>query len=283
MERFGRTVLWVVLALMLFSAAFAEGGEEAKETEEAAIVNPVYSEEFVEMQQKKLEMVPKLFPRKAIENKKGRTGKKEEVTQFEGFKFTSRLNDQGQDEITITSDTVSPDVEYNRGWGFYKRTGAHSDFYVNLEVQFVSQAEDTEGWLWFQYSDLDLVGDENRHSVEFIFPRTIDRYRTVPSADPEKNERVYQTFYDLSSEYQYSNGKLVLEMIRLDGYTSCYINHKFVAGFEDGFDGAFYPLYGVGLSKGGKEATFAFNDLIMLAPPKSNQAYFTPDFSVSEH
>ena len=279
MERFGKRILLFVLALLLFAAAaIAEESEDAKE--ETPFVNPVYTDEFIAMQEKKLEMVSKLFPRTVVKNKHGKNGKKEEITEFEGFKFISRVNDQGQDEITIVGDSVATDESFNRGWGFYRKTGAHSDFYVNIEVQFVSQEENTEGWLWFQYSDLDVpgVGNDNRRAGEMIFPQKIDKYWTVP-----EEGRSYQTYYDLSSEYRYDNVKLVLEVIRLNGYTSWYIDHHFVAGFEDGFDGVFYPLYGVGLHAGGKEATFAFSDLIMLVPPKNNSACFTPDFSVSEH
>ena len=225
-------------------------------------------------------MVSKLFPRTAIKNRRGKKGKKEEVKQFDGFRFISRVNDQDQDEITIVADDVATGDEFNRGWSFYSSTGAHADFYVNIEVQFVSQEENTEGWLWFQYSDVDVpgVGNDNRHAGEMIFPQKIDRYWTIPGEG-----RFYETFYDLSSEYQYDNVRLVLEVIRLDGYTAWYIDHHFVAGFDDGFDGVFYPLYGVGLHAGGKEATFAFNDLIMLVPLKNKNACFTPDFSVSEH
>ena len=52
-------------------------------------------------------------------------------------------------------------------------------------------------------------------------------------------------------------------MIRLDGYTSVYIDHQFIVGFEDGFDGRFSHMYGVGLEPGGEYVTFAFDNFII--------------------
>lgn len=45
--------------------------------------------------------------------------------------------------------------------------------------------------------------------------------------------------------------------------TSAFIDGHFIVGFEDGFTGNFYHIYGVGLHPGGKYATYAFDNFII--------------------
>ena len=134
------------------------------------------------------------------------------------------------------------------------------NFYMSMEFQCVKQDEGFPARFWFQYSDVSMAGQENRHSGEIFFPSVIDAYCTTPEG------RVYTTYYDLSKEYSMDNQMHVLEIIRYRGYTSCYIDHHFVTGFEDGFGGYFSPIYGVGLSEGGKEAVFITDNFVKAVP-----------------
>ena len=84
----------------------------------------------------------------------------------------------------------------------------------------------------------------------------VDKYTTTAG------ERDYTTFYDLT-EFENDHEPHTLEMIRLDGYTSVFIDGHFIVGFEDGFAGNFYHIYGVGPHQGGKYATYAFDNFII--------------------
>ncbi len=255
--------------------------------EEEAFVNPVYSDEFIALQEKKLAMVPEFLPYLyTIKNEKSTDteehfsgdGKKddeaetgepeEEIEHVDGYTFISHNIGETKKELSVVADDVSEDKEFDRGWNFYNTTSAHTDFYISVEMQCTHQDESNQGWFWFQYSDLSRVGDEHRKSGEILFPTKIDSYITEPGEN--ENSRKYYTYYDLSSEYKCDDQMYVLEMIRYRGYTSCYINHRFVAGFEDGFDGYFHLLYGVGVHPGGKETTFITDHPIKRTPTSNN-------------
>ena len=265
--------LMVILVLLLLPfAAFAE--------EEKPFVNPVYSKEFIETQERKLAMVPVLFPytykeadpgtkqedselrfsSSGEEKEEPDSEQEDELEQFDGFTFRTHVINTTRRELTITADTVSNSDKYNRGWDLYNTVKASMNFYMGMEIQCVRQDENSLAWFWFQYSDLCRVGDENRRAAEIVFPSVIDTYFTTPEG------RVYTTYYDLSKEYSMDDQTHVLEIIRYRGYTSCYIDHHFITGFEDGFSGYFSPLYGVGLSEGGKEAVFITDNFVKAVP-----------------
>ena len=240
-------ILALLLALtLLFTAAISLAEEETFE-------NPVYSEDFIRMQEKKLEMVPKIIPKTILNIKKGYEDDPYEE-QYEGFTFITEVKPE-RAELTVVADTISETESYGRGWQYYEKTGSQSNFYMSIGMQFVEAKGNTKAKFFFQYSNGVIVGEENRSSVEIFFPGEIDKYITVPSGTEsedgeQKHERVYTKFYDLSSEYLLDNERHVLEMIRFYGYTSCYIDHHFVAGFEDGFDDEFYPIFGVSIEPG---------------------------------
>ena len=243
--------------------------------EAAAFANPVYSAEFIALQERKLALVPELFPQTYVIDNASYSGSKasgnaveEETTEhFDGFTFRSRNLDATRRELSIIADTVSTGELFNRGWDLYDATTAHSNFYQAVEVQCTKQDESAMGWFWFQYGDLQLVGDEKRHGVEIVFPLKIDAYTTTPESG-----RTYTRYYDLSSDYAYDNETHILEIIRYHGYTSCYIDHHFVTGFEDGFNGYYYPMYGVGINAGGKEAVFVTDHIVKSVQGKGTGA-----------
>ena len=111
-------------------------------------------------------------------------------------------------------------------------------------------------YLWFQYSNADLVGEANRSAVTIDYPWRIEKYTSVAG------ERTYTTFYELR-EFENDYQVHTFDMIRFDGYTSVYIDNHFVTGFEDGLSGRFYMLFGVGLEPGGVYATGQFDNFVI--------------------
>ena len=236
-------LLCVFLLLCTFTGLFAQ--------DEEPFENPTYGEDFIAEQEAMLGNLDTLFPRTLLKETydydSGGT-----LDKFDGFTFLSK-NHGGKRELTVTAEDVSEGDEFNRGWSLFNQAGSYENFYFRVDVRIVEQDESNSGWVWFQYSNQDLVGDANRDSGEIIFPDKIDTYETVAG------ERTYTTFYNLN-EYENDYEEHTLEMIRLNGYTSAFIDGHFIVGFEDGFTGRFYHLYGVGLHAGGKYATYAFDN-----------------------
>ena len=225
--------------------------------DEEPFVNPTYTEEFIEEQESMLKNLDTLFPRTLVNYNYEQVGSgiSDDIEQFDGFTFTS-LKKDGRNEITITADDVSAGDAFNRGWQLFNTTGSYKKFYFHVDVQLVDQDESNSGWLFFQYTNGLIVGETSRAAGEIIFPDKIDTYTTTAG------EREYTTFYDLT-DFENDREVHTLEMIRLDGYTSAFIDGHFIVGFEDEFTGNFYHIYGVGLHEGGKFATYAFDNFII--------------------
>lgn len=236
----------LIVLLCSITAVFAQ--------EEEPFENPTYTEEFIEQQERMLENLDTLFPRTLLKETYD-YGSGLETNQYDGYSFSSQ-NKSGKRELTITAYKVSDTENYNRGWSLFNTTGSYENFYFHIDVQLVDQDDSNNGWIWFQYSNVEIVGDEKRCSAEIIFPDKVDSYITKPSG------RVYTTYYDLT-EFENDYEPHTLEMIRLNGYTSVYIDRHFIVGFEDGFTGRFHHLYGVGLHPGGEYATYAFDNFII--------------------
>ena len=237
------------LLLFTFAGAFAQSEE--------AFVNPTYTDEFIQQQEEMLNNLDALFPRTLVNYNYEQVGSgiPDDIEQFDGFVFKS-LKVNGRNEITITADQPSETEEYSRGWKLFNTTGSYKNFYFHVDVQLIEQDESNSGWIWFQYSNGDIVGENSRCSCEIIFPDKVDKYVT------KSGVREYTTYYDLA-EYENDHDPHTLEMIRLDGYTSVFIDGHFIVGFEDELTGNYYHLYGVGLHPGGKYATYAFDNFII--------------------
>ena len=243
-------LLCFVISLFTIIGAFAQSEEEP-------FVNPTYTQEFIEQQEALLNDLDTLFPRTLVNYNYEQVGSgiQDDVEHFEGYTFRS-LKVDGRNEITITADDVCENDDCNRGWQLFNTTGSYKNFYFHIDVQLIDQDESNSGWVFFQYTNGLLVGENSRSSGEIEFPDIVDKYTTTAG------ERDYTTFYDLT-EFENDHEPHTLEMIRLDGYTSVYIDGHFIVGFEDGFAGNFYHIYGVGLHQGGKYATYAFDNFII--------------------
>ena len=243
-----------VILISLFLLIFIVIGASAQE--EQAFENPTYTQEFVEQQESMLNNLDSLFPRTLLNyTYEEGTAISDDTEQFDGFTFKSVKKD-GRNEITITADEVSETEDYSRGWQLFNTTGSYKNFYFHVDIQLIDQDESNNGWIFFQYSNGVIVGENNRSSGEILYPEKIDKYITTAEG------RVYTTYYDLT-DYENDYEPHKLEMIRLDGYTSAFIDGHFIVGFEDEFSGNFYHVYGVGLKPGGKYATYAFDNFII--------------------
>ena len=244
-------VFSITLFILLFTVivAFAQ--------EEEPFENPTYTQEFIEEQESMLSNLDTLFPRTLVNYNYEQVGSgiQDDIEQFEGFTFKS-IKTNGRNEITITADSVCDSEDCNRGWQLFNTTGSYKSFYFHIDVQLIDQDESNSGWIFFQYTNGLIVGENSRCSGEITFPDKVDKYVTTAG------EREYTTFYDLK-DFENDYEPHTLEMIRLDGYTSVFIDGHFIVGFEDEFTGNFYHIYGVGLHSGGQYATYAFDNFII--------------------
>lgn len=247
-----KSVILFTLFLLLFTVISASAQDEEPFT------NPTYTEDFIAEQESMLANLDSLFPRTLLNYNYEQVGSgiSDDVMQFDGFTFKS-VKVNGKNEISIIADDVSTGDAFNQGWQLFNTTGSYKNFYFHVDVQMVDQDESNSGWLFFQYTNGLIVGDNYRAAGEIIFPDKVDKYTTSPA-----DGREYTTFYDLT-EFENDHEEHSLEMIRLDGYTSVFIDGHFIVGFEDEFTGNFYHLYGVGLHEGGKYATYAFDNFII--------------------
>lgn len=222
--------------------------------QEEAFENPTYTEKFIEQQERMLENLDTLFPRTLLKETYD-NGSGLQTTQNDGFSFSSQ-NKSGKRELTITAYKVSDTEDYNWGWDLFYTTGSYENFYLHIDVQLIDQDDSNSGYCWFQYTDRLIVGEEKRRAGTIWFPESINTYATKPS----KTE--YTKYFDLS-DFENDYEPHTLEMIRLNGYTSVYIDRHFIVGFEDGFPGKFSHMYGVGLNPGGEYVTYAFDNFII--------------------
>ena len=220
----------------------------------AQFENPTYSAKYVEQQEKMLENLDTLFPRLLFrETYDYNSGP--DVSQHDGFSFSTQ-DRSGHRELTITAYQVSDSYDYNLGWDLFNTTGSYENFYLHIDVQLIEQDESNSGYCWFQYTNVDVVGKDKRCSATIYFPEYINTYITKPT------NTEYTTRYVLD-EYENDYDQHTLEVIRLNGYTSIFIDRHFVVGFEDGFNSRFSHMYGVGLNPGGEYATYAFDNFII--------------------
>ena len=247
-----KKLLVLSLVVLLLSAVF---GSTFAQSEEEPFENPVYTEHFIEQQNDLLNNLDTLFPRTLYNNTFDYSDS--DYAQLEGYTFLSE-NRNGWNELTVTAQRVSDTKEYSYGWDLFNTTGTYSNFYFSVDIKLIEQDDSNKGFVFFQYTNEDIVGESKRSSGEIIYPFVVDSYITKASG------REYTTYYDLTQlGLVHDYDVHTLEMIRLDGYTSVYIDHQFIVGFEDGFDGRFSHLYGVGLETGGEYVTFAFDNFII--------------------
>ena len=247
-----KKLLVLSLVVLLLSAVF---GNTFAQSEEEPFENPVYTEHFIEQQNDLLNKLDTLFPRLLLN--KTFDGTYSDYEQLDGYTFSSEYRN-GWEELTVTAQKVSDTERYSSGWVLFNTTGSYSNFYFSVDLKLIDQDDSNKGFAFFQYTNSQIVGESKRSSGEITYPFIVDSYITKAAG------REYTTYYDFSQlglENVYDAH--TLEMIRLDGYTSVYIDHQFIVGFEDGFDGRFSHMYGVGLEPGGEYVTFAFDNFIL--------------------
>ena len=245
----------VLLLAAVFGNTFAQSDEEAVVEEDQLFENPVYTEHFIEQQNSLLDNLDTLFPRLLV----NRTfdGTYSDYKQKDGYTFSSEYRN-GWEELTVTAQKISNTQEYSLGWDLFNTTGTYSNFYFSVDIKLIEQDDSNKGFVFFQYTNVDIVGESKRSTGDLVYPFSVEKYITKAAG------REYTTYYDLTQlglEHDYDAH--TLEMIRLDGYTSVYVDHQFIVGFEDGLDGRFSHLYGVGLKPGGEYVTFAFDNFII--------------------
>ena len=235
------------IIFLLFAAVnvFADDG----------FVNPVYTSDFVQQQQIKLSGVEQLFPRLIYwETFDGTTRPSVSRNKEDNYYYYS-MKRAGKEEMMVMYPELALSSE-GRGSSYFNTTGSYTDFYMHVEGQIIEEDYSKNAYLWFQYSNGTLVGEANRDSVSIEYPLRIEKYTSIAE------ERTYTTFYELR-EFENDYQVHTFDMIRLDGYTSVYIDNHFVVGFEDGLSGRFYMLFGVGLDAGGKYAAGQFDNFIV--------------------
>lgn len=234
----------IVLLLLTAAAVYANDGNNFE--------NPVYSPDYIAEQEQMLNSVETLFPRNILLRTFDGTTKPAISKPANGYYMYTR-EIYGKREFCIAAINTAP---LNRGWGdnFFNTTGSFTDFYMAIDAQIIERDDSRKGYLWIQYTDGNIAGEDGRNAVSIYFPNEIEKYETVGGS------RVYTTLYDLS---QYAEDYNVhhFEIIRLDGYTRVYIDGHFLTIFEDGFSGRFYQMFGAGLMQGGKYATAQFDNL----------------------
>ena len=241
-----RRTIGVCLMLLLFVTVLTSvNGSEAFE-------NPTYTEEYAAEQEQLLNSIETLFPRNLLVKTFDGTNKPVISKPADGYYMYSR-EIFGKRERCLAAITTAPQ---SKGWGehFFNTTGSFTNFYFSVEGQVIERDDSKKGYLWIQYTDGEIAGEEGRSAVTIYFPIKIDEYETV------NGERIYTDLYDLSA-YADDYDVHRFELLRMDGYTRVYIDRKFVTVFEDGFSGRFYHLFGAGLEEGGRYATVQFDNL----------------------
>ena len=131
----------------------------------------------------------------------------------------------------------------------------YSDFYYSIEGQILERDDSEKGSIYFGYST-DYSEDSGNSYCEFDFPISIIRGKRSGEVRDE------QIMADLT-QYRADYDNHRFEIIRLNGYTSVFIDRHFIAGFADGFSGQFYFFWGAGLFPGGKYAAGQFDNVLI--------------------
>ncbi len=242
-----RMIIGIMLVLLTVIRIPAVSGDSFE--------NPVYTQDYIAQQEGMLSQKEQYFPRFMFQENFNVDPTKPLISEPENGYYRYEMYQAGKFETMLaTYKTAVSD----QGWGesHFNTTGSYEDFYMAIEMQLIERDDTGTGYIWFQYTDKDLVGENNRKAVTIEYPIAIRSYTSGPDG------RVYTTHYDLS-EYKNDYQVHKVEIMRLDGYVRVYIDGRFITGFNDGFSGKFYQLYGTGLYKGGKYVTGSFDNFIL--------------------
>ena len=237
-------LLLILLMVVLIPAAAAESFD-----------NPVYTQEYIAEQEDMLRRKEQYFPRFMFQENFNTDPTKPQISEPGAGYYRYEMIRAGKYETMLAS---YKGASIDKGWGesHFNTTGSYEDFYMSIEVQMIERDDSGKGYIWFQYTDKDIVGENARSAVMIEYPIGIRSYTT--GADG----RVYKTHYDLSA-YKNDYQPHQIEIMRLDGYVRFYIDGHFITGFDDSLSGRFYQLYGIGLEKGGAYVTGEFDNFIL--------------------
>ncbi len=236
-----------LLFILLFHVlgAFAQNNEPFE--------NPTYTQEFIDEQELILENIETYFPRILINNSL-KVFQGNNMQDFEEYRIVSGDSKEGYYLGFQGKEPVKK--EFGIGPNFFYSTGSYENFYIHVDVKLFRQDSSMKGFFSLQYTDSMIVGEDKRCSVEIKYPWCIEKYKT------RLGERKYTTLYELKG-YENDYNWHTLEMIRLNGYTSAFVDRHFIVGFEDEFDGRFSHQINVGVKAGGQLAEYDFKNLIL--------------------
>ena len=238
------TIIFVFLLLLFMAAAAAADTE-----------NPVYAPEFIAQQETMLANATQVFPRLLYTYTFDIPAKPSVSKPGDGFYLSERITKLSRQEVMLSAYKPGSGI---REWGtdFFSMTGSYENFYLGIDVWMIEHADETGDHFWIRYTNEDIVGEKRSAGAEIAFPLAVRKYETGAGG------RSYTNYCDLSSQADYY-GYNRIEMTRLNGYTSVFINGHFIAGFEDGLSGRFYQTFGAGLGPGQGYITVEFDNFVL--------------------
>ncbi len=242
------TGLCFLLLIMLMAVTVRADNQEVFE-------NPVYSPEFSAQQERMLANIEDTFPKPLYKETFVISGKPSVSKPGDGYHLAERNNRLCRKEITLSAyKPLASDREY--GNHFFNITGSYTNFYVGMDIQMIERSDTKNDYWYLRFTNAEIVGESKSSGVEIAFPIAIRKYETGAHG------RIYTDYYDLSEfANNYDNNKI--EMTRLNGYTSVFINGEFIAGFEDGLTGRFYQTFGSAIGVGQGYITAEFDNFVL--------------------
>ena len=235
-----RKMILFILLLLLLSAA--------------AVYADDFSPEFIRQQESMLRSIDQYFPQ-LFQTNTFDTATEPEIEKTEYGVYTSTRTTRAEKWETIIFSN-KPVTEPAGCITYYDGIDFFSDFYASIEGQILERDDSEKGYIVISYSDQYISGESFTSRCEIDFPIGVIREKISGEMSDG------QIMADLT-QYgtDYDNHRF--EIIRLDGYTSIFIDRRFITGFADGFSGRFNFFWGAGLDPDGKYATGQFDNLII--------------------
>ena len=214
--------------------------------------NPSYTKQEIDEQENMLYRVEKVFPKFLLWETFDVATKPTVEKSDSGFYYSEINTRAGKYEITVAAVNTARN-EFNLGDSHFRITGSYTDFYVSIEAQLIEWDDSQKGYIFFQYTNREIVGEKNSSTVELLYPQEVRKCVNNASG------RNCTTYYDLSA-YKNDYNVHKFEFFRSNGYARFFIDGNYIAGFKDGIDGRCTSLYGSGLLPGGKYVTGSFDE-----------------------
>lgn len=235
--------------MLLFTAAvvFADSGDN--------FANPVYDPEFIAQQERMLANIEQSFTRLLYRETFDVTSKPAISKPADGYYVSERITRLSRQDITLAAyKPLQYGAEHSED--FFNLTGSYPEFYVAMDAQMIERSDTGNDCFFIRYTNAGIVGEAASSGAEIAFPIAVRKFEGAPG------NRTYTEYYDLS-EYADDYGNNRIEMTRLNGYTSVFINGQFIVGFEDGLSGRFYQVFGSELGSGQGYVTAEFDNFLL--------------------